>query len=183
MLRWPREMLIVLALAAMAGACDAPAQSDVVGAAIVDLPLVQEPLPEPVLATVRQLREIAATGGYRDMARLADAVPGFRSNNAGMSHRDYWYLKLRTGDWPMAMVGNLLDQPYAVAETTRGKVFVWPRLAALEREAITPADASAIDDLLGAGQAQAIREGAIWPGYVLGILEDGTWLYFVSGEG
>ena len=35
----------------------------------------------------------------------------------------------------------------------------------------------------GEGQAQAIRAGESWPGYVLGIAEDGTWLYFVSGAG
>jgi hypothetical protein len=117
------------------------------------------------------------------MARLADATPGFRSNAGDMSHQDYWYLKLRTGDWPMAHVGEVLAQPHAVTPTAHGKVYVWPGLATLRAEAITPADARAIDALLGEGQAEAIRKGGRWPGYVLGIAEDGTWLYFISGEG
>ena len=30
---------------------------------------------------------------------------------------------------------------------------------------------------------EALRRGGVWPGYVLGIAEDGTWLYFISGSG
>lgn len=179
----PHTLIPLVVLMSPLAACDAPAKVEHVGAADVDLPAAIDPLPDAVLATVRQLRDISAHGSYRDMARLASATPGFRSNAGDMSHRDYWYLKLRTGDWPMAHVGTLLAQPYGVTQAERGKVYVWPRLATLKGEAITPADARAIDDLLGEGQAEAIRAGAPWPGYVLGIAEDGTWLYFVSREG
>lgn len=179
----PLVFLSLLVLLTPLAACDAPAVVGHVGAAEVELPASAEPLPHAVFATVERLREISAHGSYGDMARLASATPGFRSNAGDMSHRDYWYLKLRTGDWPMAHVGRLLEQPYGVTLTERGKVYIWPRLATLRGEAITPANARAIDALLGEGQAQAIRSGATWPGYVLGIAEDGTWLYFVSGEG
>lgn len=178
-----RQRLAPLALLALLAACEAPLASPKVGAAEVELPQPVETLPEAVIATVSQLRDISANGTYRDMAKLADATPGFRSNTAGMSHRDYWYLKLRTGDWPMAHVGQVLAQPYAVTPTAQGKVYVWPRLATLRGASITAADASAIDALLGEGQADAIRGGASWPGYVLGIADDGTWLYFLTGEG
>jgi len=179
-----------IALLALA-ACEPPSTTPEVGAAVVDAlpePLVATPvdlvsLPGPVEATIAQLREIADVGGYRDLARLADMTPDFVSNTAGMSHRDYWYLKLRTGDWPMAHVGRLLDQPHAIVETDRGLTYVWPSLATLPPDEYAPADVRAVDALLGEGQADAIREGAPWPGYVLGIAEDGTWLYFVSGEG
>ncbi len=176
-------LLAPAALLAMAVACDAPLTAEAPGAAMVQLPAPLEPLPEPVQATVIQLRQISATGGYRDMARLADATPGFRSNAGDMSHQDYWYLKLRTGDWPMAHVGEVLSQPYGVTPTAHGNVYVWPSFATLPGEAITPADARAIDALIGEGQADLIRNGGKWPGYVLGIAEDGTWLYFISGEG
>jgi len=169
--------------AALAGACDAPPSAAPVGAAVVAAPEVKDPLPEAVLATVARLREVAATGSYRDLARLAEETPGFRSNAAGMSHQDYWYLKLRTGDWPMAQVERVLSYRHGVTGTARGKVYVWPWLAALKPEAITPAAAREIDRLLGEGQADTLRRGEIWPGYVLGIAEDGTWLYFVSGSG
>lgn len=174
--------LLAGAVLAVSG-CDAPPETRVIGAAEVDFGLAQEPLPEAVAETVRKLREIAEDGTYRDMAKLADATPGFWSNNARMSHRDYWYLKMRAGDWPMAQAGKLLDYRYAVAETSAGKVFIWPWAATLKPSDITPAAERDIALLLGEGQAEALRRGGIWPGYVLGIAEDGTWLYFISGSG
>lgn len=169
-------------IAALA-ACDAPSPPQAVGAAVVPSPQVEHPLPDAVAATVARLREVAANGSYRDLARMASETPGFRSNAGGMSHQDYWYLKLRTGDWPMAQVERLLSYRYALTETPRGKVYVWPWLATLSGEEITPSAGREIDRMLGEGQADALRQGDIWPGYVLGIAEDGTWLYFVSGSG
>jgi hypothetical protein len=90
---------------------------------------------------------------------------------------------MRTGDWPMAQMERLLALPHAVRPSARGKVYVWPLMATLQADQITPAVARDIDRLLGEGQAQAIRAGEPWPGYVLGIAEDGTWLFFVSGAG
>jgi hypothetical protein len=167
----------------LAAACNPPPAPEPVGAAIVNLPEVQAPLPPAVAATVDQLRAIGSKGSYRDMAKLADATPGFRSNLAGMSHKDYWYLKMRTGDWPMAQMERLLSFPHAVRRSERGKVYIWPRMATVPADAVTPTVARDIESLLGDGQADAIRNGQVWPGYVLGIAEDGTWLYFVSGAG
>ena len=175
--------ILLAAMMLVVSGCDAPPEARPIGAAEVDLPPVQEPLPDAVVETVRKLREIAESGTYRDMARLADATPGFRSNNARMSHRDYWYLKMRAGDWPMAQAEKLLGYRYAVADTSGGKVFIWPWMATLKPSAITPAAERDIAQLLGEGQAEALRRGGVWPGYVLGIAEDGTWLYFISGSG
>jgi len=175
--------MTLLAMTLLAAACNPPPASEPVGAAIVDLPQAQAPLPPAVAATVAQLRQIGANGSYRDMARLADQTPGFRSNNAGMSHKDYWYLKMRTGDWPMAQMETLLRFPFAERPSPRGKIYIWPLMATLPADQITPAVARNIDVLLGEGQAEAIRNGLNWPGYALGVAEDGTWLYFVSGAG
>ena len=175
-------LLCSLALRLAAG-CDAPASGKPVGAAEVDVADVQPPLPEAVADTIARLREIVATGSYRDMARMAEETPGFRSNAAGMRHEEYWYLKLRLGDWPMAQVGKVLDYSYAVRDSQQGRVFIWPRIATLPAAGITPAVARDIDELLGEGKAAAIKAGEPWTGYVLGIAEDGTWLYFISGAG
>ena len=72
---------------------------------------------------------------------------------------------------------------YTVANSDRGKVYIWPWMATLKPDEITPAAERDIAKLLGEGQAQVLRRGGVWPGYVLGIAEDGTWLYFVSGSG
>ena len=83
----------------------------------------------------------------------------------------------------MSQVGKLLSYRFTVADSDQGKIYIWPWMAMLKPDEITPAAAREIDRLLGAGQADALRGGAIWPGYVLGIREDGQWLYFVSGSG
>jgi hypothetical protein len=165
-------------------ACDPPPDAGPVGAAVVAVPASHhEAMPPPVAKTVAELERIAKEGGYRDLANLASRTPDFRSNNAGMSHSEYWYLKMRTGDWPMAQVARLLSYRFTVADTSEGKVYIWPYMARLKPEQINSSAGREIDRLLGEGQAQAMRKGAIWPGYVLGIREDGTWLYFVSGTG
>lgn len=183
MLRLPAA---VIAAVLLSGGCEPPpAQeaAEVVPVEAPETPPAAKPLPPAVMATVARLREIGASGSYRDMAKLADQTPDFRSNAAGMSHRDYWYLKLRTGDWPMAQMERLLALPHAVRPSDIGDIYIWPALATLEPDDITPAAARDIDRLLGEGQAEAIRNGDVWPGYVLGIAEDGVWLYFVSGAG
>ncbi len=165
-------------------ACDPPPDAAPKGAAVVETPAPQhEAMPEPVAQTVAELERIAREGSYRDLARLADATPDFRSNNAGMSHSEYWYLKMRTGDWPMAQVAKVLRYRFKVADSSQGQVYIWPYMATLKPEEITPAASREIDRLLGSGMADVIKAGAVWPGYVLGIREDGLWLYFVSGSG
>ena len=179
----PSRVLFCLAAAlVLASACDPPLATTV-GAPQLDLPPVLEPLPDAVAETVRKLRDIARDGTYRDMAALADATPGFRSNNADMTHKDYWYLKMRAGDWPMAQAEKLLTYRHTVAQTRQGKVYVWPWIAVLKPGEITPAAERDINRLLGEGQADVLRRGGVWPGYVLGIAEDGAWLYFISGSG
>ena len=133
--------------------------------------------------TVRELRDIAENGGYRELARFASQTPDFRSNNAGLGDREYWSLKERTGDYPAEQVGRVLSYPHTVADTPQGRIYIWPALAMLKADQITAAEARDIDRLLGQGQAAELRKGAAWPGYVLGIREDGRWLYFVSGSG
>ena len=180
-----RGWLAVYVFAAcFAGACDAPVNEKPVGAAEVAAPAPErDPLPPPVAATVRQLKQIAEQGGYRELAHLANETRSFRSNNAGMDHAEYWSLKQRTGDPPALQVGRLLTYRHTVADSPQGKVYIWPYMATLKADEIGPADVREIDKLLGTGSADQLRKGAIWPGYVLGIREDGLWLYFVSGSG
>jgi hypothetical protein len=166
----------------MLAACDPPATPATEATAPAEA-AAAEALPDAVARTVRQLRDIAEHGGYRELARFASETPDFRSNSAGLSDREYWSLKERTGDYPAEQVGRVLSYPHTVADTPQGRIYIWPALAMLKADQITPAEARDIDRLLGQGQAGELRRGATWPGYVLGIREDGQWLYFVSGSG
>ena len=178
-----RDVVLSIIATLMLFACDAPRDATPKGAAIVEPPPRSADMPPPVAATVQRLHEIAAQGGYRDLAKLAEQAPDFRSNTAGLNHADYWRLKMRTGDFPMVQIEKLLAYRFVVADSSQGKIYIWPWMATLKPEEITPAAVRDIDRLLGPGQAQALKGGAIWPGYVLGIREDGLWLYFLSGSG
>lgn len=179
---WRRSFILVAA-ALMLAACDPPPDATPQGAAVVEPPPQAEPMPDAVAATVQRLRQIADNGGYRDLARLAEQAPDFRSNAAGLDHAEYWNLKMRTGDFPMVHIEKLLSYPFTVEESSQGRIYIWPWMAMLKPGEINGAAARDIDRLLGPGQVEALRGGAIWPGYVLGIREDGLWLYFVSGSG
>jgi hypothetical protein len=176
-----RRLFYIAAL--MFAACDAPEAPTTKGAAVVEPSSRVEPMPPPVAATVQRLREIADSGSYRDLARLAEQASDFRSNNADLGHADYWNLKMRTGEFPMVQIEKLLSYRFTVEPSSQGKIYIWPWMATLKPGEITPEAARDIDQLLGRGAADALRAGAIWPGYVLGIREDGLWLYFVSGSG
>jgi hypothetical protein len=179
-----RGAALAVISALVLAACEPPPEANrVVGAAEVDPPPRREPLPPPVEATVDRLNALAEEGDYRKLAAFANETEGFRSNTGGMTHSEYWYLKMRTGDVPMQQVKKLLSLNHVVRESSQGRIFIWPALALVEADAITPAQAREIDALLGPGQAETIRNGGVWPGYVLGIREDGKWLYFVSGTG
>ena len=138
-------------------------------------------LPPAVVATRDVLEGIARVGSPWDMAKLARMTPGFRSNAGGLDHADYWYLKYRTGDWPMEHVAKVLAYPPGVEETEGGLVYVWPYMALKRASEITPKVHRDNEELLGAEAAQRVAIGADWPGYRLGIAEDGTWLYFYTG--
>lgn len=178
-----RCLASLLLAACVLAACDAPKEAGPVGAAVIEPPPQVEPLPQPVAKTVELLKQTAARGSYRDLAKLASMTPDFRSNNGGVSHIEYWNLKQRTGDFPAIHLEKVLAYPHTVAGSPQGEVYIWPYMAMLEPAEITPAAAREIDRLLGEGQANELRNGAVWPGYVLGIREDGLWLYFVSGSG
>lgn len=132
---------------------------------------------------VERLKDIAARGDYRGLARLADQQPAFRSNDGGMANRDYWRLKVSAGDDPTRQLARLLAGPPAVVDGVEGRSYVWPALSVLKPADVTPAIARRIDDLLGAGQGAAFRDGAPWSGYSLAIGADGAWLWFVAGAG
>lgn len=171
--------LIVIAVAS----CGAPSPGEriVVQNEPVRAERAELRLPAAVVATKQDLQAIAKEGSTWDMARLARGAPSFRSNAGGLDHADYWYLKYRTGDWPMEHLGRVLEYEPAVEETEAGPVYVWPYMALARAREITPKVRRDMESLLGEEAARQAVVGNPWPGYRLGIAEDGTWLYFYTG--
>ncbi len=177
------RLLSAIALLALLGACGPGpvSQRVVVQNDPVAAPAAPIELPAAVAATVNDLTEIAKDGSTWDMARLARATPGFRSNAGELDHADYWYLKYRTGDWPMEHLGRVLAYAPAVTELDGQLIYVWPYMANVAPNAMTPKVRRDAELILGAEGAQRFAAGAGWPGYRLGISADGTWRYFYTG--
>jgi hypothetical protein len=182
-MRFLNAFRLVFPAALMCAACDPPPVIETAQDVAVRGEAAPVELPQAVAATREQLLIMAESGETWQMAQLAAQTPGFVSNTGGMGHREYWYLKYRTGDWPMAQMGRVLAWPHAVEETPSGRVFVWPYMAKLSPGEIGPGAARDINALAGEGAVDAMRAGAPWPGYSLGVREDGVWLFFVSGAG
>ncbi len=181
----PASLPACLVALGLAGCNPPPASeaSEAVAAANVAAPPTKQRLPAPVRAKVDQLKEIAGQGDYRGLAKLAAVQPDFRSNQAGMTPRDYWRLKASAGDDPTRQLVRLLSSSPAVVEGVAGRSYVWPALATLRPAEVTPAIEAEIDALLGAGQGASFARGAPWSGYSLAIREDGAWLWFTAGAG
>ena len=107
----------------LAGCNPPPASetSEAIAAARVAAPPTKLRLPAPVRAKVDQLKEIAGQGDYRGLAKLAAVQPDFRSNQAGMTPRDYWRLKASAGDDPTRQLVRLLSGSPAVVEGVAGR--------------------------------------------------------------
>lgn len=82
----------------------------------------------------------------------------------------------------LAIAANLLALP--PARLAIGKdpentfVYVWPYLAELPGESLTPTETVDLMRLVPAETAQAIRKGGKWPWWRIAIAADGTWLVF-----
>ena len=175
-------LFVCVAGLGLAGCNPPPASEAPAGASLPPTPASPR-LPAPVRALVDQLKDMAGRGDYRGLAKLAAAQPDFRSNDGGMTPRDYWRLKVSAGDDPSKQLVQLLREPPAIVDGVAGRSYVWPALATLRPADVTPTIAGQIDRLLGAGQGASFQRGAPWSGYSLAIREDGAWLWFTAGAG
>tara|TARA_B100000949_G_scaffold89396_1_gene79856 strand:+ start:276 stop:893 length:618 start_codon:yes stop_codon:yes gene_type:complete len=147
-------------------------------------------LSDAAQSTMARLQDIIESNSLRRLTAFAEAQPGFVSNFAGASHSDHWDLLRRTGFDPILRLEELLAGPYGTKSVAGETWYVWPDLAALEPEALTPerlnfSQRARLEELVGETGIAQIREGRGYPGIRTAIAEDGRWLYYVhevSGE-
>lgn len=150
----------------------------------VEAPIVVEPLTEAAEAKVGAIQAIVERNSLARFVRLANAEPSFVSNFAGEGHRVHWDLLRRTGFDPLAQIGNLLDGPYGTRLVGDEVWYIWPDLAALDRDALLPerlsfSDRARLRELVGETGVERVRAGQGYPGVRTAIASDGRWLYFV----
>ncbi len=97
----------------------------------------------------------------------------------------YW--KKTSGDGQgrsiMAIMIEILEMPFARTDAgTSNEIYVWPYLAVLPPDKLTPAQQVDLYRLMTASDAKTMRDFGSYIHYRLGLGPDGTWHFFVAGD-
>lgn len=119
----------------------------------------------PVLES-NELRPVVSFGGEQDAIRY------WKENSAKGDGREF-----------LAAMAEVLEMPAAhVNAGAPEEMFVWPYLAELELEKLTPAQQVDLYRLVTPEMAGTMKEFGGYIHYRLGIGKDGTWHFFVAGD-
>ena len=133
-------------------------------------------VPAAVEAKRVEMLRAAQAKDYDALARLAEPTfkYTFGSPVAG-GPAAYWRKAEQEGQQPLEALAAVLQLPYTLS---RG-LFVWPFAYDKTQDEITPYEASLLEKIPPGG----VTVGSSgYLGWRAGILPDGKWIYFVSGD-
>jgi len=145
----------------------------------------EDELPQPVIDKRDEILGILETGSLRQLTRLAQQYPDFRSNYGELDHYRHWYIMKRAGLDPIIKTQQILQQPYGIKDFGAEKYFIWPALAVrapedLEFSKLSFADRVTLQELVGEAGIERMKAGEAYPGFRLAIRQDGTWVYLLQ---
>ena len=148
------------------------------------------PLPEPVEEMRQAILAASHSGNIEDLRVPLDwnELKPETAAPAGEDPIAYW--KKTSGDGNgreiLAVLADIL--PMRAAELPFGQdlenniIYVWPYLAEVELDKLTPAQEVDLLRLVGAAEAKAMREKKKWTWWRLTIGADGTWHSFKKAD-
>ena len=144
-------------------------------------------LPERVRAMRDAILEAARTGDIEEMRPVLESNELMPNVSFGGAKDPIAYWKESSGDKKgreiLAILVEILEMPFVrLAKGTSNEMYVWPYLAELDLEKLTPEQEVDLYRLVKPVELKSMREfgGYIW--YRLGIGPDGTWHFFVAGD-
>lgn len=144
-------------------------------------------LPERVRAMRADILEAARSGDIEEMRPVLESNELMPNVSFGGASDPIAFWKETSGDKKgreiLAILIEILEMPFVrVAKGTSNEMFVWPYLAELDLEKLTPEQEVDLYRLVKPAELKSMREfgGYIW--YRLGIGPDGTWHFFVAGD-
>lgn len=150
----------------------------------------EAPLPAAVREMVEGLRAAVQSGAIEDLRTPLDwnELPPTVADETVSDPIAYW--KKISGDGEgreiLAILGKLLDSRHtrlSIGEDPENSaVYVWPRLAELPLDTLTPGEEVELYQLVSPAEARAMREKKKWTWYRLAIGADGTWHSFMRHE-
>lgn len=144
-------------------------------------------LPERVRAMRADILEAARSGDIEEMRPVLETNELMPTVSFGGASDPIAFWKETSGDKKgreiLAILIEILEMPFVrLRKGTSNEMFVWPYLAELDLEKLTPEQEVDLYRLVKPAELKTMREfgGYIW--YRLGIGPDGTWHFFVAGD-
>ncbi|MGE3624847.1 MAG: hypothetical protein AB7G34_00600 [Hyphomicrobiales bacterium] len=144
-------------------------------------------LPAPVARMRDAILEAARGGDIEAMRPVLESneLRPVVSFGGGQDAIRYWKENSATGDGReiLAAMIEVLEMPAAhVHAGAPEEMYVWPYLAELELEKLTPAQQVDLYRLVTPETAKTMKDFGGYIHYRLGIGRDGTWHFFVAGD-
>ncbi len=144
-------------------------------------------LPEPVKKMRERILEAARSGNIDAMHPIVEMNELKPTVSFGGANDPVAYWKQTSGDGQgreiMAIMIEILQMPFVrTAAGTSNEMYVWPYLALLKPDKLTPAQQVDLYRLISPDEAKTMKEFGGYIHYRLGISPDGTWHFFVAGD-
>lgn len=145
--------------------------------------LVDQPdLPEAVAATRAAVWDAAVECDWEQLGRLLPESGFTYSFGGGTDAVSQWQEEELRGEEPILYLAELLNRPFTVSELEGSTYYSWPSAFGPNWSAVPETDREALRPLYGDEDFAVFDEFGGYIGYRVGILEDGTWLFFVAGD-
>lgn len=146
-----------------------------------------EELPEPVREMRAAILDAARTGEVEMLRPVLESNELMPTVSFGGDEDPIAYWKQISGDGRgreiMAAMAEILEMPFArINVGAADEMYVWPYLAEMPLERLTPAQQVDLYRLVSPDEAKTMAEFGGYIHYRLGIGPDGTWHYFVAGD-
>ncbi|MEX0627752.1 MAG: hypothetical protein WD230_03875 [Cucumibacter sp.] len=144
-------------------------------------------LPAPVAAKRESLMAAAATGDVEALRPILAAQENPPTVSFGGTEDPIEYLRFSSTDGEgrelLGIMLELLEAPFAVLdEGTEDEIFVWPYLAAVPLEDLSPPELVELYKLVSHHDYEDMLNFGGWYFFRVGILANGEWAFFVAGD-
>ncbi len=144
-------------------------------------------LPEPVKKMREMILNAARSGNIETLRPVLNSNELKPTVSFGGAEDPIKYWKETSSDGQgreiMAILTEILEMDFVRMDAgTSNEMYIWPYLAELPLDKLTPAQQVDLYRLVTPEQAKTMKEFGGYIHYRLGIGRDGTWHYFVAGD-
>jgi hypothetical protein len=171
-----KRLLLVLPLLTLAlagcGGSDEPASTSAIPA--------EEALPDTVEKKRQAIASAAQALDFDHLRTLLD--PKTFSYSFGEMGDPVGYWRRLEGKAEVPVLGDILPTVLSGPSATQGDIYVWPSVHGKPPAKWTPEERRWLRNLYSKREIRSFERLGHYLGWRAGIRDDGTWLYFISGD-